>query len=341
MPTRPDHPTAPASAATWLALLVMLLALAAAALPVNAAGGDDDLPATLADTGLYAAGAAGALHADVIGFRPQYPLWSDGADKQRWLRLPPGTAIDARDPDAWQFPAGTRLWKTFSLQGRPVETRFLQRLAGGSWRYAVYLWNDDGTAATLAPARGAVLALPQAPGGRYEVPSRTDCLACHDSAAVPVLGLGALQLSADLPALVSRGVLQGLPPALLSQPPRIAARTADERAALGYLHGNCGHCHNDRGSPAPVPLRLAQTVDDAAASTQRVLNTTVGTEGRFRTQGLPARALVEPGQPGRSLLLQRLRSREPMHQMPPLGTRVADDDGIALVERWITSLARP
>jgi Planctomycete cytochrome C len=331
----------PRHTAPLLTVLILLLALAAASLPVRAADSGPGLPATLHDTGLFAAGPGSALHADVIGYRPQYPLWSDGADKQRWLRLPAGAAIDARDPDAWQVPAGTRLWKTFSLHGRPVETRYLERQADGRWRYAVYLWNDEATAAPLAPARGAVLALPQAPGGRYEVPSRTDCLACHDSAEVPVLGLGALQLSAELPALVARGVLRGLPPALLSRPPQIAGRTPEERAAMGYLHGNCGHCHNDRGSPAPVPLRLAQTVDDAAASMQRVLQTTVGAEGRFRPQGLAAAALVVPGQPAHSLLLQRLRSRQPVHQMPPLGTRVADDDGIALVERWITSLARP
>jgi mono/diheme cytochrome c family protein len=30
-----------------------------------------------------------------------------------------------------------------------------------------------------------------------------------------------------------------------------------------------------------------------------------------------------------------MRSRNPMSQMPPLGTQLADDEGLALVERWI------
>ena len=66
-----------------------------------------------------------------LAFSPQYPLWSDGAAKRRWISLPPGTAIDASRPDAWEFPRGTRLWKEFSLD-RPVETRFIERLPDGS-----------------------------------------------------------------------------------------------------------------------------------------------------------------------------------------------------------------
>lgn len=327
--------------APLLTVLILALALAAAGLPVSAATDEAPLPATLADTGLYADPARGTLHPDVLAFSPQYPLWSDGADKQRWLRLPPGTAIDASRPDAWQFPPGTRLWKTFGHAGRAVETRYAEQLASGRWRFAVYQWNDSGTQAVLAPARGAMLAVPQAPGGRYEVPARGDCLVCHDSAAVPVLGFSAVQLSSQLPQLAARGLLHGLPPALRGPPPVIAADNAAERAALGYLHGNCGHCHNHDGSPAPVPLRLAQAVGDPVAARQRVLDSVLGVSSRFRPAVQAEAPLVAPGQPGHSVLLQRLRSRQPNSQMPPLGTRVADAEGLALVERWIASLPAP
>ena len=39
-----------------------------------------------------------------LAFAPQYPLWTDGAAKRRWISLPPGTAIDASDPENWVFP---------------------------------------------------------------------------------------------------------------------------------------------------------------------------------------------------------------------------------------------
>jgi mono/diheme cytochrome c family protein len=45
--------------------------------------------------------------------------------------------------------------------------------------------------------------------------------------------------------------------------------------------------------------------------------------------------LVAPGDPQASVLPLRMRSRHPQHQMPPLGTRLTDDEGLALVERWI------
>ena len=36
-----------------------------------------------------------------------------------------------------------------------------------------------------------------------------------------------------------------------------------------------------------------------------------------------------------SMLLARMASRHPVLQMPPLGTRVVDEDAVALLRRWI------
>src|SRR6476661_7825652 len=85
----------------------------------------DTLPERLSETGLYVAGSTTVVRDDNLAFAPQYPLWSDGTTKRRWIHLPAGTAIDASDPDAWEFPPGTRLWKEFSF-GRPVETRLIE-----------------------------------------------------------------------------------------------------------------------------------------------------------------------------------------------------------------------
>ncbi len=105
------------------------------------------------DTGLFVEGSTTAVRPDVLSFSPQYPLWSDGAAKRRWIYLPPGTFVDASRPSAWEFPKGTRLWKEFRL-GRRVETRFIERLPDGSWRYATYVWSEDGKDAVLASADG-------------------------------------------------------------------------------------------------------------------------------------------------------------------------------------------
>jgi hypothetical protein len=139
------------------------------------------LPGRLSDTGLYVEGSISRVQPHVLAFTPQYPLWSDAATKRRWVRLPPGTAIDASEPDAWKFPRGTRIWKEFSHERR-VETRYIERLADGTWRYATYVWTPDGSDALLAPERGSELML--VPTARaYRVPSRDDCRACHEGAA--------------------------------------------------------------------------------------------------------------------------------------------------------------
>lgn len=304
------------------------------------AAAGEGLPRLLRDTGLHAAGPGRRVRDGIAGFTPQYPLWSDGADKRRWLYLPPGASIDASQPDAWEFPRGTKLWKEFAFQGRPVETRYIERGRDGQWRFGAYVWNEEGTEAVLAPARGlAALLVPTAPQGRYAIPSRTDCLACHGSTTVPVLGFTALQLAGDLRALAASGWLRGLPRELTQSPPRIPAEDPVERAALGYLHGNCAHCHNTTASRVPLALTLAQRAGDAATALAEVRRSTIAAPGRYRPADADGAALVvAPGKPGDSLLALRMQSRHKQVQMPPLGTSVPDAQGLDLVHRWISSI---
>lgn len=269
-------------------VVVALLRLLPAAL-IGAAQAAPPLPQNLRDTGLYS---------EAHEFAPRYPLWSDGTQKRRWLYLPPGTAIDRSNPDAWEFPIGTKAWKDFAFERR-IETRYLERLADGSWRFATYLWNEAGTEALLAPAEGTTLAVAGAPGGRYRIPSRTDCLACHEGAPVPVLGYSALQLSGIAPSS--------------------AAATPTARAALGYLHGNCGHCHNHTGPLANLELALAQQAANPAESAARTLRSLAGRSG----MALPS---------------ARMRARNPFTRMPPLGVSVIDQEGAALVEKLVHHL---
>lgn len=300
----------------------------------------------------FAGDALPPLPAQAMGFTPQYPLWSDGATKRRWISLPAGAAIDASRPAAWEFPVGTKLRKEFSVAGRRVETRTIERAGDGTWQYRAYVWNDAQDEARLAPAAGTTVALPD--GSRYRIPSHDDCRACHEGGAAPVLGFNALQLSpdrdplaphaeppragdVDLAALSASGKLRGLPRALLESPPRIASATPAGRAALGYLNANCGHCHADpkltRGA-VPVELQLAINVADAA-SADHVLRTLVDSESRYRPAGAAHARLVVPGNPLAGTLLARMRSRDARIQMPPLGTARPDPEAIALIERWI------
>jgi hypothetical protein len=308
-------------------------------------------PQTLQDTGLYADLATQLVDPKHLAFSPQYPLWTDGAAKRRWLSLPPGTAIYGSDPDAWSFPVGTRIWKEFSFAGQRVETRYLERQADGQWLYAAYAWNPDGREARLTSERGKRGAYPLEGGRSHTIPSISDCKACHQGGRTEVLGFSALQLSpdrdpgalhaeprslgVDLDYLVENGLLIGFPKSLQETPPRIRAASATERAVLGYMHGNCGHCHNEQGSLKNVGLFLRQ---DVGASAEPTLTSTIGHPIKKPAPGQSADVAlrIDPGRPDRSGLMQRVASRYPALQMPPLGTELADEEALALLRAWIT-----
>jgi cytochrome c553 len=336
---------------------VRLAAMFTAALVVGAWASPPQVPERLSETGLY---VSGTLTVDPANrpFAPQYPLWSDGLRKSRWVRLPVGQRIDASDVDAWMFPVGTRFWKEFEHKGRKVETRMLWRSNADGWSYATYSWNDAQTDAILASAQGVPGIVEVAPGKRHDIPSATDCLACHDNGGTPVLGFTALQLSSDrdpgapngeplrqgmltLETLLDQELLAPAHPDLAARPPRIPGDPRT-RAALGYMTANCGHCHNERSSVATVrfPLRLS-----AYASPRQVDATVDALLARTTKWDLPhtapgTTALVAAGDPNLSALFVRMRSRRPSSQMPPLGTALPDDQALDLVSAWIADLPR-
>jgi len=359
--------TPPIGTTFFSLVLTASLLGAAAAWALRPATGDDvqptadareSAPENLRDTGLFADWTKRRVADDVLAFTPQYPLWSDGATKSRWIRLPPGTAIDASDPDDWSFPAGTQLWKEFAFAGRRVETRYMQRRSDGTWLFATYVWSADGSTAMLAAGTGGsahAIDVDLGEGRRHAIPTTADCRACHDDVA-PVLGFSALQLSSDrdpnaphaetptpdavdLRTLVSAGLVRGWPDDV-ALTPRIAAKTPTERAARGYLHGNCGGCHRDDGPLAPLGMDLAYALADGSGDDSPIVATTVGRSSHARLPGQRGGAAmrIAAGEPDESVLLGRMRSRAPAHQMPPLGTSVVDDDAVALISRWIGEL---
>ena len=308
-------------------------------------------PPRLRDTGLYADWPTRAVAAENLPFSPQYALWSDGAAKSRWMRLPKGTFIDASNPDVWRFPVGTRLWKEFRF-GRRVETRFMQLTRRG-WQFATYEWTADDSDAVLAPELGVRRSVViREDGVRHAIPSRADCRACHEAGPVRVLGVSALQLSpdrdpnaphaeapppgaVDLAALVARGLVRGLPASMLATPPRIAADTPTARAALGYLQANCGGCHNDAGELKSLVFSLNYAVGKPLRM-QRAILTSVGRPSRFKlTADADTVERVCAGQPDKSMVVARMSSRDPLVQMPPLGTRIVDAEAVQLIRRWI------
>ena len=309
------------------------------------------LPETLRETGLYSDWDTKAIAAANLPYAPVYALWTDGAAKLRWLYLPAGTWIDASKPDAWEFPVGTRAWKEFRFHGQPAETRMIERTAEG-WRYASYVWRPDGTA-TLVPARGILNSVEIRAGVRHAIPSRTDCTACHEAGPSRLLSVSALQLSAardplaphaeavpeggvTLQTLVDRGLVRNLPADVATRAVRIDAPTPVSRAALGYLHANCGMCHTGAGEMASLGFSLQFTLARPAGDPPPALRTALAVPSHFRSSGRPDIIdCIAPGNADASMLVARMASRHPVLQMPPLGSRLVDEDALALLRRWI------
>lgn len=333
-------------------MLCLVVALQAARLDEGASSTDPvQPPPRLSDTGLYT--QPGSIDPRNRSFAPQYPLWSDGLTKRRWIQLPSGAAIDASAEHAWEFPVGTRFWKEFSRGNRKVETRFLWKASAAGWVFASYVWNENGTDALLAPDEGVFSDVEVAPGRRHFIPSRTDCSACHGSpnTAAP-LGFNALQLSSDrdpdaihgeplgpgmltLETLARDRMLISLRDELLTVPPRIRTSSAATRTVLGYLAANCSMCHNGRGEIAALGpiIRYRDLLQDGDAAARTLLNQ----KTRWQLPGTPddSSVLVHPGAPDSSAIVARMRSRSPSSQMPPLGSVVRDQAAVDVITRWI------
>jgi len=310
-------------------------------------------PALLSETGLYEASRPGAIARGVRQFSPQYPLWSDGAAKARWVYLPAGTTIDTTNHADWVFPVGTKFWKEFTFNGRKVETRLIWRATEDRWIFATYAWNEEQTDAVLAPFDGITGAAELSGGKRHNIPGQIDCQACHGTKRPGPLGFNALQLSTDrdpdaihgeplAPGMMTAADLERehrfspSRPELIAAPPRIHANSPRTRAVLGYLAANCGTCHNPAGETSFTGPSLKHSdILDGDDVVARMLQYATSWQVPGQPEG--ATRMLNALEPDASAILARMRSRRPSSQMPPLGTVLRDEKAIAAIEQWIAT----
>ncbi|MDT9011983.1 SO2930 family diheme c-type cytochrome [Novosphingobium sp. APW14] len=325
-----------------LILAAALLAGAAMAIAAPQGGAVNDeavtgagYPASLADYRFFADAAAQRPAPGVTPYRLQTPLWSDGAEKLRFIYLPAGTTAKAQGDGLLDLPVGAALIKTFKLDGRLIETRVLLHRADG-WVALPYQWNREQTEARLALA-GARLELttPQGQAISYAIPNKNQCKECHQQKdAVTPIGPKARNLSAAwLASFHKAGRLYAVPKVTARVPLwENRVKLAAAPVARGWLDSNCAHCHNPVGSASNSGLDLRWEQADPVK---------FGVMKRPVAAGRGSGGLefdVLPGHPDQSIMLYRMGSLEGGISMPEVGRSTIDPDGQAAVTRWIREM---
>lgn len=282
-----------------------------------------DLPARLSETGCMDPADPSRPNAGLRAYSVNVPLWSDGAEKERWISLPVGATIDVGADGHWNFPVDTVLVKQFRLGEVLLETRLLVHHPDG-WAGYTYAWDEAGTDATLIEG----IESRTVDGQDWVFPSRSQCMRCHTEVAQRSLGPTTAQLNQgdqlDQLADLLSAPLPPDPPAL----PALDGPAPVEERAKALLDVNCAMCHQPGGTGGGgMDLRWTTPLAEMGVCDVAPAYGEVGIGDR----------LLAPGDPERSILVLRMRDRAG-YRMPPVGTSEVDVDGVALVEAWIDSL---
>jgi uncharacterized repeat protein (TIGR03806 family) len=313
----------------------------------------------LSEYGFFTGNLADLSPADgVFPYDVNAPLFSDYAEKARFIYLPAGEKMTYREQETFDMPAGSVIIKNFFYyhdaarpeQGRRIlETRLLLRDAKG-WKALEYIWNAEQTDAVLEVAGAAFpVSWTDAKGKTqkidYIAPNVNQCKGCHayDGQFVPI-GVTARQLNRG--AGNEHQLLQWQKAGRLNLPeefdPATAPRLADYRRphdgatpdqqARAYLDANCGHCHNAHGPAGTSGMFL----DISEQNPERLgVNKTPVAAGR----GSGSRKFgIVPGKPNESILLFRMENDDPGIRMPELGRQLKHDEGVELIKNWIKEM---
>jgi hypothetical protein len=315
-----------------------------AACAAQSANSLDGLPDQLDCTGLYADIRTKKVAASAQRYVPAVTLWSDGAEKNRWIYLPKGQKIDASTPSEWTFPVGTKFWKEFKVGGRRIETRLFEKTRSDKWVRTTYQWNKGETAATRSGGGDIDVG-----GTTWHLPTARECDQCHQGRQDRALGFE--QIALGLPGADGLTLAMLIKKNLISPAPeQTQMQIVDdgtgvmEPSVIGWLHINCGvTCHNDNpnaaGKSTLLRLRLEPSqLSGEPASDYAALRTTVGVKAttvRWNDQ-----TRIVAGSPDQSLLYKLVSSRGggENDQMPPIASAIVDQEYVTKIADWIRAM---
>ncbi|MDR8394203.1 hypothetical protein NC796_23850 [Aliifodinibius sp. S!AR15-10] len=286
-------------------------------------------------------------------------LFSDYAQKQRFVYVPKDTFMIYQEEEVLDFLVGSMLVKNFyydkdqrdpSSERIIIETRLLMHNETG-WTAETYVWNEGQNEAFLQQAGELkdVEWIDQEGITRkvnFIIPTKNDCKKCHahNSSLVP-LGPKVRNLNKIYPyadgeinqltkweqhgILRERPDLQKIPKAPVWDDP--STGTLQQRARI-YLDVNCGNCHNRSGSAGHSGHYLTYEEKDSSHL------------GMYKTPVAAGRGSgglqydIVPGHPDRSILVFRMESVDPAVRMPEIGRTLVHEEAVELIREWVQEM---
>jgi uncharacterized repeat protein (TIGR03806 family) len=298
---------------------------------------------------------------NVVEYEPASALFTDYASKKRFIWMPNGVAATyVADDKILNFPVGTVLIKTFyytTIQPgnvtKIIETRLMIRKEDG-WKFYEYLWNDEQTDADLVSGidftNGSTKNITFAkPSGEiittdYRIPSDAECFACHKINEIPTpIGVKPQNLNHNhiygsrskkiLQKLVDQGYLDSFPSTIASTVDYHDTTQPLDLRLRSYLDANCAHCHQDEARCYYRPIRLPFS--------QSNVDSNIGICLLADEEISPTlQKVITPGNFSKSIMHYRMISNDESERMPLIGRTIVHDEGVALLEQYISSLTQ-
>ncbi len=286
------------------------------------------------------------------------PLFTDYAVKYRFVFVPEGTQAAYRSQEVFDFPVGTVIAKTFTIQAdlrdpdsaeEIIETRLLIHRKEG-WKALPYTWNQSKTDANLTVAGGTqdvswIDINGEEQSTEYVIPNTNNCANCHNEEELLPIGPKARSLNKDyaydsgtanqLDYWASEGILIGAPEDTdsIDTIPLWGDTTADlDDRARGYLDINCMHCHAPGGAADTSGLFLEyfRPFGEAVGECKTPVAAGGGSGGLEYD--------IVPGDADSSILHFRMDSNETEVRMPEIGRTVIHTEGVELIAQWINAM---
>lgn len=286
------------------------------------------------------------------------PLFTDYANKYRFVFVPEGTQAAYRSEEVFDFPVGTIIAKTFSIQADLrdpdsaediIETRLLIHRKEG-WKALPYTWNQAKTDANLTVAGGSqnvswIDINGEEQSTNYVIPNTNNCANCHNKDNLLPIGPKARSLNRDyayasgvanqLDYWTQQGILVGAPEdksSIVTIPLWGDLTASVDDRARGYLDINCMHCHSPGGAAdtSGLFLEYSRPFGEAVGECKSPVAAGAGS-GNLDYD-------VVPGDAESSIMHYRMNSNETEVRMPEIGRSVIHTEGVELIAQWINAM---